>query len=106
MFYAINVAVGLSVAVPGFANRIAHGLLGELPFGAVSLVGRGWVRGSVCVCRGAGCSTGQCVMQESGSVRGAGDEVCLGPPAGPDPTPPAAITVITAYPPAAITTTV
>ncbi|GLC35625.1 hypothetical protein PLESTB_000186800 [Pleodorina starrii] len=39
VFYAINVAVGLSVAVPGFANRIAHGLLGELPFGAISLVG-------------------------------------------------------------------
>jgi hypothetical protein len=30
--------VGLSVAVPGFANKIAHGLLGELPFGAISLV--------------------------------------------------------------------
>lgn len=39
VFYAINVAVGLSVAVPGFANQIAHGLLGELPFGAISLVG-------------------------------------------------------------------
>lgn len=45
MFYAINVAVGLSVAVPGFANQIAHGLLGELPFGAISLVrGGGGVR--------------------------------------------------------------
>ncbi len=41
VFYAINVAVGLSVAVPGFANQIAHGLLGELPFGAISLVGGG-----------------------------------------------------------------
>ncbi|GLI62069.1 hypothetical protein VaNZ11_004496 [Volvox africanus] len=39
VFYAINVAVGLSVAMPGFSNRIAHGLLGELPFGAISLVG-------------------------------------------------------------------
>ncbi|EFJ49598.1 hypothetical protein VOLCADRAFT_104174 [Volvox carteri f. nagariensis] len=39
VFYAINVGVGLSVAIPGFANRIAHGLLGELPFGSISLVG-------------------------------------------------------------------
>ncbi|GIL51134.1 hypothetical protein Vafri_7208 [Volvox africanus] len=39
VFYAINVAVGLSVSMPGFSNRIAHGLLGELPFGAISLVG-------------------------------------------------------------------
>ncbi|KAG2438961.1 hypothetical protein HYH02_010753 [Chlamydomonas schloesseri] len=39
VFYAINVSVGLSVAIPGFANKIAHGLLGTLPFGAISLVG-------------------------------------------------------------------
>ena len=41
VFYAINVSVGLSVAIPGFANKIAHGLLGELPFGAISLVRAG-----------------------------------------------------------------
>ncbi|KXZ49270.1 hypothetical protein GPECTOR_22g863 [Gonium pectorale] len=39
VFFAINCSVGLSVAIPGFANKIAHGLLGELPFGAISLVG-------------------------------------------------------------------
>lgn len=39
VFYAINVSVGLSVAMPGFATKIAHGLLGELPFGAISMVG-------------------------------------------------------------------
>ncbi|KAG2500630.1 hypothetical protein HYH03_001397 [Edaphochlamys debaryana] len=39
VFFCINVGVGLSLAIPGFANKIAHGLLGELPFGAISLVG-------------------------------------------------------------------
>ncbi|KAF8072570.1 hypothetical protein HT031_000230 [Scenedesmus sp. PABB004] len=39
VFYGINLSVGLSVAVPGFAADMAHGLLGELPFGAVSIVG-------------------------------------------------------------------
>jgi indole-3-glycerol phosphate synthase len=38
-FYGINLSVGLSVAVPGFATDMAHGLLGELPFGAISIVG-------------------------------------------------------------------
>lgn len=27
------------MAVPGFAKQMAHGLLGSMPFGAVSLVG-------------------------------------------------------------------
>lgn len=39
VFFAINVGVGLSIAVPGFASDVAHGLLGELPFGTFSLVG-------------------------------------------------------------------
>lgn len=28
-FYGINLGVGLSVAIPGFASQIAHGMLGE-----------------------------------------------------------------------------
>eukprot|EP00775_Hariotina_reticulata_P009698 gene9698-9857_t len=39
VFYGINLSVGLSVAVPGFASDMAHGLLGEMPFGTISLVG-------------------------------------------------------------------
>jgi len=39
VFYGINLSVGLSVSVPGFAADMAHGLLGEMPFGTISLVG-------------------------------------------------------------------
>eukprot|EP00798_Chlamydomonas_sp_ICE-L_P012667 gene12667-15899_t len=39
VFYAINVSVGLSLSLPGFAQDMAHGILGELPFGAISIVG-------------------------------------------------------------------
>jgi indole-3-glycerol phosphate synthase len=39
VFYGINLGVGLSISVPGFASQMAHGLLGQLPFGAISLVG-------------------------------------------------------------------
>lgn len=39
VFYGINLSVGLSVAVPGFADDMAHGLLGEIPAGTISLVG-------------------------------------------------------------------
>lgn len=39
VFFGINLSVGLSVAVPGFASDMAHGLLGELPFGCISIVG-------------------------------------------------------------------
>ncbi|GAB4821519.1 hypothetical protein N2152v2_008565 [Parachlorella kessleri] len=38
-FYGIGLSVGLSVGIPGFARDVTHGLLGELPFGAISLVG-------------------------------------------------------------------
>lgn len=38
-FYALNISVGLSVSIAGFGSDVAAGLLGELPFGAVSLVG-------------------------------------------------------------------
>lgn len=38
-FYGINLGVGLSVAIPGFASQIAHGMLGNMPFGTVSMVG-------------------------------------------------------------------
>ena len=37
--YALNVSVGLAVGIAGFGADAAAGLLGELPFGAVSLVG-------------------------------------------------------------------
>jgi len=39
VFYAINVSVGLSLPIPGFSSDIAHGILGELPFGTISMVG-------------------------------------------------------------------
>lgn len=39
VFFGINLGVGLSLAVPGFAADMAHGLLGELPQGALSVVG-------------------------------------------------------------------
>lgn len=39
VFYGINLGVGLSISVPGFASQMAHGLLGQMPFGAISLVG-------------------------------------------------------------------
>ena len=39
VFYGINLGVGISIALPGFASDLAHGLLGEMPFGAISLVG-------------------------------------------------------------------
>ena len=38
-FYALNISVGLSVSISGFGSDVAAGLLGELPFGAVTLVG-------------------------------------------------------------------
>ena len=38
-FYAVNISVQLSVSIPGFGRDVARGLLGELPFGAVSVVG-------------------------------------------------------------------
>jgi indole-3-glycerol phosphate synthase len=39
VFFGINLGVGISVTIPGFASDVAHGVLGELPFGSVSLVG-------------------------------------------------------------------
>ena len=36
VFYGINISVGISVAIPGFGSDLAHGILGNLPFGAVS----------------------------------------------------------------------
>jgi indole-3-glycerol phosphate synthase len=38
-FFGINLAVGLQVAVPGFAADVAKGVLSDLPFGSLSLVG-------------------------------------------------------------------
>ncbi|KAK9826081.1 hypothetical protein WJX81_000287 [Elliptochloris bilobata] len=39
-FFAVNVAVGIALArVPGFSAKVAAGILGDLPFGASSLVG-------------------------------------------------------------------
>jgi hypothetical protein len=39
VFYAMNLQVGISISIPGFASDMAHGLLGHMPFGAISLVG-------------------------------------------------------------------
>lgn len=45
-FFAMNLSVALSVSVAGFGLQVATGLLGELPFGSVSLVGaKRWVGG-------------------------------------------------------------
>jgi indole-3-glycerol phosphate synthase len=38
-FFALNISVGLSVKIAGFGSDVAAGLLGELPFGVLSLVG-------------------------------------------------------------------
>lgn len=39
VFYGVNIGVGISIALPGFASDLAHGLLGDMPFGALTLVG-------------------------------------------------------------------
>lgn len=38
-FFGVNLGVGLQVAVPGFAADVARGVLSDLPFGSLSLVG-------------------------------------------------------------------
>ena len=37
--YAVNLAVGVSLTMPGIAADIAKGILGNLPFGAQSIAG-------------------------------------------------------------------
>ena len=37
--YAVNLAVGVSLTMPGVAADIAKGILGNLPFGAQSIAG-------------------------------------------------------------------
>ncbi len=37
-FYGLNLAVGLSLPIPGFKSDIATALLTDMPFGAVTLV--------------------------------------------------------------------
>lgn len=39
VFYGINISVGISISLPGFSSDLAHGILGHLPFGAISMVG-------------------------------------------------------------------
>jgi indole-3-glycerol phosphate synthase len=38
-FFAMNLSVGLSVQLQGFGLQVASGLLGEMPFGSISMVG-------------------------------------------------------------------
>ena len=38
-FYSINTSVRLSVPITGFSDDIVNGILGDLPFGSISLVG-------------------------------------------------------------------
>lgn len=38
-FFGINLSVGLSLALPGFQTDMAKGLLSNMPFGAITLVG-------------------------------------------------------------------
>jgi len=42
--YAVNLAVGVSLTMPGIAADIAKGILGNLPFGAQSMAGVRCVR--------------------------------------------------------------
>ena len=44
--YAVNLAVGVSLTMPGVAADIAKGILGNLPFGAQSMAGVRRVYGS------------------------------------------------------------
>lgn len=37
--FGINLGVGLSISMPGMASKMAHGMLGSMPFGTLSLVG-------------------------------------------------------------------
>ena len=39
VLYGLNISVGLSVTIPGFGSDVAKGLLGELPFGSMTVVG-------------------------------------------------------------------
>ena len=39
LHYGINLSVGLSLALPGFQSDMAKGLLNNMPFGALTLVG-------------------------------------------------------------------
>lgn len=38
-FFGLNISVSLSVSIPGFGSDVAKGLLGELPYESLSLVG-------------------------------------------------------------------
>ncbi len=38
-FFGINLSVGLSLALPGFQTDMAKGLLNNMPFGTITLVG-------------------------------------------------------------------
>ena len=38
-FYAINCSVGLTLAIPSFRQDLAKGLLGNMPFGVITMVG-------------------------------------------------------------------
>ncbi|EFN54727.1 hypothetical protein CHLNCDRAFT_135426 [Chlorella variabilis] len=38
-WFGLNLSVGLSVSITGFGLQVATGLLGEMPFGAISMVG-------------------------------------------------------------------
>ena len=40
-FYGMNLSVGLSVSIAGFGADVAEGLLGEFPFGVLSIAGAG-----------------------------------------------------------------
>ena len=37
--YGVNLAVGVSLTMPGIAADIAEGVMGNLPFGAQSIAG-------------------------------------------------------------------
>ena len=39
VFYSVNISVGISVSLPGFSSDLAKGIVGNLPFGSLSLVG-------------------------------------------------------------------
>lgn len=40
-FYGLNISIGLSVSIAGFGADVAEGLLGQFPFGILSIAGAG-----------------------------------------------------------------
>ncbi|KAK9812253.1 hypothetical protein WJX73_007889 [Symbiochloris irregularis] len=70
-FFGINLAVGISLAIPGFRADIADALLGKMPFGVVTIVGiQSIEEGRLARQAGADCLLVKRVMLERVGVKG------------------------------------